>query len=281
MAANGARKGGKRTTRTWRLPEWRVVGRWLLGLALFSLMGGAAVWGTIRVQDPRVMPLNVVRIDGDFKHMDRRDLEQAVGSAIRGNFFTVDVERVRDAAHRLPWVDEVSVRRVWPGTLQMQVVEQVPLARWGKNALINGRGEVFRPPAPELPKGLPVLDGPEGSGAEVVAGYRRIKSDLSPLGLGVKRLVRDARGGWEILESGGMEIRFGTREREQRLARFIRVYPRLAAESPLPLISVDLRYTNGISVRRGERPAAQKEQMVEPGARNGAQQRESSVGRQV
>ena len=145
--AKPKRKGSKRTKPAWRMPEWRVIGRWTLGLALFSLMGGGAVWGVMKLQDPRVMPLSVVRIDGDFRHMHRGDLEQAIGSAIRGNFFTVDVAGIRAAAHRPPWVDEVSVRRVWPATLQMQVVEQVPLARWGESGLINGRGEVFRPPA--------------------------------------------------------------------------------------------------------------------------------------
>ena len=281
MMTKRTRKGSKKTTPAWRLPEWRVVGRWLLGLALFVLMGGAALWGAIKLQDPRVMPLNVVRIDGDFRHMDRRTLEQAVGGAIRGNFFTVDVERVREAARRLPWVDQVSVRRVWPETLQMQVTEQEPLARWGKSALINGRGDVFHPPVNELPEGLPVLDGPEGSGKEVVVGYRRIKGDIAPLGLDVNQLVRDARGGWRMLDDKGMTVQFGTRNEEQRLARFIRIYPRLVAENPRPLLSVDLRYTNGVAVRRGDLPPVRIEGLVDPGAQERSQRRESSVGRQV
>ena len=276
-----ARKGKRGKAPAWSWPDWRLLGRWVLGLALFLMMGGAAVWGVIRLQDPRVMPLNVVRIDGDFRYMERRHLEEAVAGAIRGNFFTVDVERVREAARSLPWVDEVSVRRVWPGTLQMQVKEQQPLARWGESALINGRGEVFRPPESEFPEGLPSLAGPEGSGKEVVDGYRRIKADIAPLGLGVSRLTRDERGGWRLLDDKGMTVRFGTRNAEQRLARFIRIYPRLIAENPRPLVSVDMRYTNGVAVRWGEIAPARKDVFVEPGAQEQPPRRKSSLGRPV
>lgn len=280
--ANASRRGKeKRAKVSWTLPDWRAVGRWLLGLTLFGAMGGAAVWGVIQLRDPAVMPLTVVRIDGELRHLDRRDLEQAVGGAIRGNFFTVDVEQVREAAHALPWVDEVSVRRVWPGTLKMHVTEQVPLARWGAQALVNGRGEVFQPPASELPDGLPVLSGPDGSGMEVVAEYLKLRAELSVLGLQVVQLSTDARGGWWLRDQGGMEVQFGTRDQAQRLARFIRVYPRLLDESPRPLVSVDLRYTNGIAVVRGDLPPAQDADAVEPSAQNGSTRGESNVGRRV
>ena len=280
--ANGSGRGKeRRSNKTWTLPDWRVAGRWLLGLVLFGSMGGAAVWGFVRLQDPAVMPLTVVRIDGEFRHLDRRDLEQAVGGAIQGNFFTVDVAQVRKAAHALPWVDEVSVRRVWPGTLKMHVTEQVPLARWGAQALVTGRGVVFQPPASELPEGLPELSGPDGSGMEVVAEYLKLRAELSVLGLQVAQLSADARGGWRLRDQGGMEVHFGTRDQAQRLARFIRVYPRLLDESPRPLVSVDLRYTNGIAVVRGELPPAEDADVVEPSAQNGSTRGESNVGRRV
>lgn len=262
-------KRGKAEQRQWRLPAWPLLGRWLLGLTLFGAMGGGAAWGLLQLRDPRVMPLNVVRIDGDFRHLDRSELEKAVGEAIRGNFFTVDVEAVRAAAHRLAWVDEVSVRRVWPGTLKMQVKEQVPLARWGEAALVNGRGEVFEPRASELPEGLPRLAGPDGSGSEVVAEYLRIGQALAPLGLQVAELATEPRGGWRMVDGGGMALQLGTRDQGARLARFIRVYPRLLAEDPRPLAAVDLRYTNGLAVVRGELPPPQAEESEEPGADRG------------
>ena len=63
------------------------------------------------------MPFKVVRIDGQLRYLDRLQIERAVDGEIRGNFFTVDVERVHRAARDLPWIDRVSVRRVWPQTL--------------------------------------------------------------------------------------------------------------------------------------------------------------------
>ena len=135
------------------------MGAALTALSLFAAMLGGLAWGIITLRDPQVLPLKVVRIDGQFRYLQRSDLEQAVATAVEGNFFTLDVDRIRAAARKLPWVDEVSVRRIWPDTLQMWVQEQIPLARWGKDRLVNPRGEVFQPLPAQKPRHLPRRDG--------------------------------------------------------------------------------------------------------------------------
>ena len=36
----------------------------------------------------------------------------------------------------MPWVADISIRRVWPDKLNMVVTERVPLARWGDDVLM-------------------------------------------------------------------------------------------------------------------------------------------------
>ena len=122
-----AKKMRKKAKTSWQRPAWKDVGKWLLGLLLFSLIGSGAAWGVLQLQDPDVLPLKVIRIDGDFKHLDRSQLEGAIGSAVKGNFFTVDLDGIREAALDLAWVNQVTVRRIWPDTLKMTVQEEIPL----------------------------------------------------------------------------------------------------------------------------------------------------------
>jgi cell division protein FtsQ len=243
-----ARKPGKNPKKP--IVDWRLAGRWMLGLCLFAVMGSGGLWVFLKLQDPTLLPVRVVRIDGRVIHMERGRLEQSLGGLIQGNYFTLDVEALQRAAKRLPWVEQVTVRRVWPDTLRMWVREKDPLARWGKSRLISTRGVAFEPRPEEMPTGLPRLFGPDGTERKVAAGYRRMQRQLAALGLGIERLHLDARQAWWVKLDNGLELHLGNQDTENRLRRFIRAYPRLIQDQAGTLTAIDLRYTNGLAARR-------------------------------
>ncbi|MCB1857051.1 MAG: cell division protein FtsQ/DivIB [Gammaproteobacteria bacterium] len=230
-----------------KLPSFRQLGRWLLGLVLMMALAGVSTWVTVKVQDPYFMPLKLIRIDGQLRHLSREAVESAVGKVIQGNFFTVDVARVRNAAEGLAWVERVSVRRVWPGTLQLQVIEQVPLARWGKEQLVNRQGQVFTPAPEEIPAGLPWLSGPEGHSAAVVLKYLKLRPRFTSVGLNLAQVRMDARQAWQMAFENGLQLRLGNQDSDRRVERFLRIYPRLQQMSERRLLGLDFRYTNGFS----------------------------------
>ncbi|WP_172838749.1 cell division protein FtsQ/DivIB [Solemya velesiana gill symbiont] len=221
-----------------------------MALVLSTTMGSGVTWGVLKLRDPNVLPVKVVRIDGDFRHLKRIDLEHAVGNRVTGNFFTIDVDAVREAALRLPWVDQVSVRRVWPDTLMMWVEEQEPLARWGEDRLVNLRGEVFAPAAGSIPAGLPGLSGPEGSSIDVVRRYREMMETVTPLGLEIESLKMDQRNSWMLQFRRGLELQLGSVDAEKRLQRFAAVYGWLKVKPGSSVKRIDMRYTNGLAVYR-------------------------------
>ncbi|MEE9357722.1 cell division protein FtsQ/DivIB [Candidatus Vondammii sp. HM_W22] len=260
-----AKKTGKKAKASWQRPVWKDAGKWLLGLLLFSLIGSGAAWGLLQLQDPNVLPLKVIRIDGDFKHLDRRQLEGAIGRAMGGNFFTVDLDGIREAGLDLAWVDQVTVRRIWPDTLKMTVREEIPLARWGKQQLVNHQGGVFSPLPKEIPQGLPELAGPEGSAAEVVTQFVAMNHQVAGLDLSIMRLNMDARRAWSLVFNQGLELKLGRSQQEERLTRFIRIYRLIAkSEETQRMKRVDLRYTNGVAVLWEERKQQEKMVMTRP-----------------
>lgn len=220
---------------------------WFKLMAVAVVIGGGLYWGVTALTDPNLLPLKVVRADGKFRYMHRQDLEKAVGKATRGGFLTVDVEAIRDQAKSLPWVDKVSVRRVWPDSLQLWVEEHVPLSRWGKSAVLNVRGEVIHPKANSIPAGLPHLSGPDGSGQELAQTYIQIKIKVASMGLKITDLHMDERRAWTMKFNSELLVKLGNKDVEERLARFYSIYP-LLKEDKRQLQTVDLRYTNGVAI---------------------------------
>ncbi len=220
---------------------------WFKVMLVAGVVGAGLYWGVTAVTDPTLLPLKVVRTDGKFRYMQRQDLEQAVADLARDGFLTVDVAAIRDRAKSLPWVDQVSVRRVWPDSLQLWVEEHVPLSRWQDDAMLNVRGEAFWPKPGTLPAGFPLLSGPDGSEKELARQYMSIKVRLGAMGLEIKEMRMDERRAWSMKLSSGTVIRLGSKDLEHRLARFYSIYPLLEADKR-ELHEVDLRYTNGFAV---------------------------------
>lgn len=243
----------RNTSRSKQAPQpardWRRIGRWLAGAALLLLLGGGLAAAVTWLSDPHVLPLKVVRIDGELRYLRRADIEAEVGREISGNFFTLDVNRVRQAAEHLPWVDWVSVRRIWPDTLKMTVHEQAPLARWGRQRLVNSRGQIFAPKASQLPRGLIRLSGPDTAVAEVVKRYLALQGRFDALGLRLASIGMDTRRAWTVAFENGLSLDLGTEDTDRRLERFIRFFPVLSREAERRPLRIDLRYVNGFAVR--------------------------------
>lgn len=210
------------------------------------------------VTEPARLPLKTVRITGELAHLDRDRLQQLVAGAIDGGFFSVDMRKLRDAAEQLAWVDRVSIRRVWPQTLVMDVTEQAPVARWGDEALVNARGEVFRPEAGGWPKDLPRFDAPDADAPAVVAFYRLAEARLAPAGLHISALTRRGRHDWRLELDSGLAVLLDQSNAAAALDEFVTALPAIRDPEGRRPVRVDMRYDNGFAVRWG--PSAATEQ---------------------
>jgi cell division protein FtsQ len=214
-----------------------------------ALLAGAT-WGIITLRDPATLPIRAVKVEGRFTHVTAQALQQAVADAATGGFLSVDVDAIRRAALSLPWVHSVGVRRVWPDTLRLTVTEQTAIARWGEQGLINSDGDAFTPNPSSFPPGLPELRGPAGTEGAVLSRYRAMNQSLAPLKLRITRMELDERRAWRLFMGGGMELVLGREQAEERLQRFINIYPALQAAEPPGIARVDMRYSNGFALQR-------------------------------
>jgi len=152
---------------------------------------------------------------------------------------------VREAARRLPWVRDASVRRRFPDGLEVTFDAYDALARWGANALVSSRGEVFTAPYEGR---LPRFQGPEGSAPTVAQQYAVIAPILAPLASPIAELHLSARGAWQVLLESGLTLELGRGDVASRLARFVTAWPGLEARG-VQTKHADLRYANGFALR--------------------------------
>jgi cell division protein FtsQ len=195
------------------------------------------------------IPVEQIIVAGKLEHTKVTALEDKIRPALVGGFLNADLEHVRAELQSLPWVNDVSIRRRWPNALELHVVEQLPIARWGDSAFLNHEGLVFRPLGnDDRWATLPLLQGPDGEADTLIVIYQRLVEIFAPHHLLVEELSIDKRGHVEALLRGGITLVLGNNDHLLRLRRFVQIYEAELAAKEAGILRVDLRYQNGMAV---------------------------------
>ena len=227
---------------------------WILALALVALPVVAVVNGWVGGER---WPLRTLRVQGDLHRVDETGLRAAVLPFAKRGFFAVPLDDIQAAINVVPWVEHADVRKHWPDVLEVRIREHRPYARWGNDRLLSQQGTLFAGGSVmDMPKGLPLLDGPDARVPDVVALYNEARERLANAG-GVRGVAVDRRGSWSITLANGTDVVLGRNDTQARLQRFAQLLPRLAAQHPgQQLTRADLRYTNGFALVWAELPDA-------------------------
>ena len=200
-------------------------------------------------------PLRTVIVQGELSRVTRGDIVGALQDRVKGTFFSVELDSIRVLLEGVPWVRRAEVRRGWPDRLEVRIEEHMALARWqgGEPRLINTHGEPF---SAKSQASLPLFAGPAGSESEVARRYLIFRELLSPLALEPRQVLLSSRLAWQLRLSSGLTVQLGRdsdKERvEERLAKFVSVYPQTLGKSARRIDYVDLRYPNGFALRAPE-----------------------------
>ena len=226
--------------------------RWYRPLIVFVLL--VAGWQLVdrlpvEIMPAEIMPINNVQIEGTFVHLSRDDIRQQLMQVLTGDYFTADIEAARASLLTLPWVQDASVRRQWPSTIKIRIVEKQAVAYWSDDSLLSNRGEVFKPQQIKQDMPIPAIDGPQGLHHKVWEFLVTLHTELSTIGLDVSKLVLDERRSWSMLLSNGVELQLGRNDTKRRIKRFIKVFSMQNAPNIDDVEYIDLRYPNGFAMK--------------------------------
>jgi cell division protein FtsQ len=235
----------------------------LIVFSVLAILYGAAYY---TVHLPGLFPLRSVQLSMAPQRVATAEMLKMVRSETRGNFFTVNIDHVRQSFEKLPWVRSVGIRREFPHGLIVQIEEHQALARWNNAALVNQYGEVFEASSEQ---DLPDFSGPDGSSVEVAQRYTEFSRQIAPLNLQLMQLALSARYAWQMRLNNGMVLELGREDMPQRLARFVAVMIEnrsarkgsadgdsaaaqglIRSQVAAGATYVDLRYRNGFAVRQ-------------------------------
>ena len=230
----------------------------LFGLFALMLIAAGLWW----VAQRPYFTLKTIRVEGaqqtQLRHISPLIVRSAAVSRIKGNFFTANLDSVRQVFESVPWVSKATVRREWPNQLIVQVEEHEALGTWGEDGrLLSVKGDSFTANLAEADEDheLPAFDGPAGSEKEVLARFAELRGLFAPIRLVPTSLSLSKRYAWTVRLDNGMSVELG-RERDQgkdsmkaRVQRLVSIYPQLVARLQEGHIdTIDMRYPNGLAL---------------------------------
>ncbi|NLC99190.1 MAG: FtsQ-type POTRA domain-containing protein [Gammaproteobacteria bacterium] len=248
VSASGARRTAEpKAPRQWPKPNWAAISLVVLVAAAIAVMlNFERTWQWLK---PHVNPaISTVRVLGDLSAAKQRLVERQLMPYSDGLFFSVDIAAVREVLDELPWVANAEVSRIWPDQLQVIIQEQLPVARWGDDALLSTQGYLFTAVDISDYDHLPQLFGPAQEQVRVMQQYLTFSQALRPLGYSIKQLEMRERGSWFVTTQTGLQLLFGRDHLVEKIRRFAVVYEAELKQQIEKIERVDLRYANGLAV---------------------------------
>ena len=220
--------------------------------AAASLVVAAVIWGARRP----LFSLREVVVMHELQEVRRSELERALAGRLRGNFFSVNLDVLRQSLEQLPWVRRAEVRRQWPARIEVSIEEHVPVAFWGAatGQLVNSHGELFVATLSVPPQtAMPVLSGPPSLSAEMLNYYRQAEEILKPIGRVPRALSISPRLAVQMRLDDEMIVELGRQQAKapvkERLERFVEFYPSILTVARKRPEVVDMRYPNGFALK--------------------------------
>jgi len=230
--------------------------RWVTGalLAASLLLAGAAaaLWLSQRAW----FDVGRIEVHGEVRHISRAAVRAAVSGRLSGNYFTIRLDQVRRAFEALPWVAEVSVRRIWPNRLSVTLVEHRVLGEWSDGRLVSDAGVLFlaNPAEAEAEGPLVSFSGSPLYAPQAVRHLHEFSAALAPLQIRIVSVRVSDRASWSLTTRPHLRVELGRDEPpgrlQARLATIAADFAVVTARLNGPPTRIDARYSNGFAAAR-------------------------------
>jgi len=237
------------------VPALKMALFWLKNLLIIALLlGGIGVF-FLWMLNPNTLPIKVVNINGTIRTA-HENVKTVIADQVRDNFFTVNLQAIRQAVKTLTWVKDVQVQRIWPNTLSLTIQEHIVVARWNNQKAVDETGRLLDVPVKTLSSTLPIFISTKNAVKKVLTRYNILNPQIESLGLHIQQVVYNAQQTWTIVLDNGMRLLLGRDKNSQGLQHFITIYKQLHISPSLQAIlkkktiaHFDLRYTDGMVLR--------------------------------
>jgi cell division protein FtsQ len=189
-------------------------------------------------------------------HVDRAVVRAALVGHLHGNFFTMHLGETRRALESIPWVARVTVRRVWPGRIEILLTERHPIGIWSDGRLLSDEGVLFdgNLAEPDANKGAMNFSAPPDMAAIVVASIPGYVQRLGNMKMTLSGIDVSNRMSWTVHAREGASLILGRDDPPgtvmTRLDDIVQHYPQVIERTGSTPRRIDARYNNGFAVSK-------------------------------
>ena len=265
MGQHSAAVAGQRVGRVRRRrPARRVRWRWVLGATTLIVLvaAGLVLGGHWALTSPR-FAVTAVEVRGASRVSPERILE-ASGIVHGENLWRIDPHQVQRRLEELPEIRRADVVRELPNRVSIVVEERRPftLVHAGRLHWLDEEGRVLGEERHAVVPEVPVISGlsedelvsmrttPGPRARAAITLIRALLRTGSALASEISEIDMSRSEGPVLYTLDGVEVRLGTEEWEERLARLEGVLAQVATED---VRGVDLRFRDQVVLRRGTR----------------------------
>ena len=221
-------------------------------LSVFTL----ALLAADQLFHPDAFVIKELKIKGKFRYLQPAQVDSVLREQDLGNFFSVELDHLKAKVEGLEWVQSADVRRQWPNSLTVSIIEHQPSMRWGDDKWISTSGSIIALPANITNAKVIILNGDEAQSKRILLQAARWQKDFAVDGIELRKMKLSNSQAWTLsLYYSGLDSEFelllGSDDVVARLGRFKVLFNEQLRFSDRTLMRVDARYPDGLAVKHG------------------------------
>ena len=229
------------------------IGKWM-SLIFFLILIYALQNGYFKLKawltDEQSLPLTSLILTGEMQHLAADDVRSVLKKQKdRLNFFTLEIAQIQKEIEDMPWVYSASIRKQWPKTIKIHIVEQSIIAIWNDQMLLNRGGDIINVSPESISGQYIALYGEDELAKQVLQSYLEVEQLLKVTKFKIASLSNNKRNSSEIVLQNGIALRLGKEQKLDRIQRFLSVFSLIENKYDINTIDyLDLRYDTGIAI---------------------------------
>ena len=196
--------------------------------------------------------VNKISISSNGNNVNTDILKTQIKKKIKlQNFFNINPLNIQKELINHPWIKKIEVYKKFPDKLIIKITERVAIAIFNDISLVDGSGNIFK----KLEKKKNLLKFYADDQKEVKYIYNFYKKfikfqNLNNIQIDISYIKINSIKEFEVRTKANNLIYFGSKNIDERLGRFIQLYGSIELENLNNVEYFDMRYTNGVSVKK-------------------------------